>query len=370
MCLFTSCGGDSDSPASSSSSSITISGAFNLSKSTNIGINSVADNIVFCMAFDVSNPASGTSEIDDSDGSFAVTGLPADTALGCFLRNSNNTQTLATFEFVDSEGTGYGDATSTSASITTSVSLGDLSYTEGQDISVDRSVLAGKTTAASSSFNIASYHDTSWTMSCPTDGDAVRLAACECFITDGCEDEKLIELKNKALQSESNNTVYFRILEATKDSDTVYGIGIWANKTAFTECGGIDMSTETKSDIQSEGYTFSDDVLSDTDFTTGTSCPEYEWADEDESKEDKLENYYAMQPLNIEGDSATMLDETSYDYTGDSEEACSGEDNLSVTFSPISETQLSGAFSIEMSDSCDSDMNAEASFDVVFTKSE
>ena len=38
------------------------------------------------------------------------------------------------------------------------------------------------------------------------------------------------------------------------------------------------MSTETKNSIQSEGYTFSNDVLSDTDFTTGTNCPEYECA--------------------------------------------------------------------------------------------
>ena len=137
------------------------------------------------------------------------------------------------------------------------------------------------------------------------------------------------------------------------------------------------MSTETKNGIQSEGYDFSTDVLSSTNFTTNnddtdlsTYCPEYEWADEDESKEEKLEFYYAMQPLNIEGDSATMLDEKSYDYTDEGGEACTGEDNLSVTFSPISETQLSGAFSIEMLDSCDSDMSAEASFDVVFTKSE
>ena len=78
LCLLASCGGDdaaTTAAGGSSASTITISGAFSVSKSTNIGINSITENKVFCMAFN-EDATSGSSEIDDADGSFAVEGLP------------------------------------------------------------------------------------------------------------------------------------------------------------------------------------------------------------------------------------------------------------------------------------------------------
>ena len=143
------------------------------------------------MAFN-EDATSGSSEIDDTDGSFAVEGLPANEPIGCFLRDANNTETLATFEFVDNQNSGFGNTSSKSASVTGNVALGTLTYTEGQDISVDKTVLDGKTSAASSDFSVTDYHDTEWTMSCPTTGDAIRNATCNCFINEtGCPNEEI-----------------------------------------------------------------------------------------------------------------------------------------------------------------------------------
>ena len=115
-------------------------------------------------------------------------GFPANEPIGCFLRNASNTETLATFEFVDSSNTGFGSTSSKSASVTGDVSLGS-SPTQREKISLFRKiVLDGKTSAASSDFSVTDYHDTEWTMSCPTSGDELRNAICNCFINEeGCD---------------------------------------------------------------------------------------------------------------------------------------------------------------------------------------
>jgi hypothetical protein len=379
MCLFASCGSDSDSASSSggggsSASSITISGAFNISKSTNIGVNGITDNKVFCIAFN-EDATSGSSEIDDADGSFAVEGLPANEPIGCFLRDASNTQTLATFEFVDSSNSGFGSTSSKSASVTGSVALGTLTYTEGEDISVDKTVLDGKTSAASSDFSVTDYHDTEWTMSCPTSGDELRNAVCNCFINEtGCDkvenSERLAQIRQRSAAS-----VYFRIIEATKSGETVYGLGVWQSKSAFTACGGKDMTSTTASGIESEGYTLGSDTVIGNFTTTGVGtgdCPADDGSYYD-SVEDSMDLYYALEPLVIEGDSATMWQSEYEEWDGNEDPAdgdeCYWASDMVVTFTPKTTTELSGAFSIEDAYECGSDSESMAfDFSVVFTK--
>jgi len=379
MCLLASCGDDTASSGSGSSSgatpsSITISGAFNVSKSTNIGINSITENKVFCMAFN-EDATSGSSEIDDTDGSFAVEGLPANEPIGCFLRDATNTQTLATFEFIDSTNTGMANTSSKSASVSGDVSLGDLTYTEGQDIEVPKDRISAKTSAASSDFSVTDYHDTEWTMSCPNSGDELRNAACNCFINEtGCDkvenSERLAQIRQRSAAS-----VYFRIIEATKSGEAVYGLGVWQSKAAFTACGGKDMTSTTASGIESEGYTLGSDTVIGNFTTTGVGtgdCPADDGSYYD-SVEDSMDLYYALEPLVIEGDSATMWQSEYEEWDGNEDTSdgneCYWASDMVVTFTPKTTTELSGAFSMEEDFECGVDSDSWAfDFSVVFTK--
>ena len=133
------------------------------------------------------------------------------------------------------------------------------------------------------------------------------------------------------------------------------------------------MTQDTADNIELGGYSLGSGTLIGEFSTTDSSgsCPAGA-AEQYSSVEDAMDYYYALEPLVIEGNSATMWQSEgeAYDGNGDPSDGneCEWATDMVVTFTPNSATELSGAFSIEDEDSCDSTYNQSADFSVVFTK--
>ena len=351
--MLAGCGDDEATTNENSSTGITISGQISTGsallsseKEETLGLDQYT---FYCVAFNSS--ADSCSDQLDSNGNFSCSGLPADTPFGCFVKDS--TSVVATLQFADSSGSGFDDETSFSAKVKESLSLGTvtLNTTTGK-ATANKSVLDGKTSTGDSNRSPADYQNTSWSLDCVNGDDNEQNTNCAQFTTD-------------------SPTVYFRVLTATKGSETMYGLGVWKNKDAFDGCGEIDMTTAMKTSIESEsGVSFTSVAYAGTftaDHGGGGTCPTDDGNAPSEPGD--IKNYYAMEKLIENGGSYTM-----YEEEVDSQDAgCIQTHNLAVTFNPVSDTVMYGAFDIvekHTGESCGTDEeDKSAKFTVKFTKS-
>tara|TARA_B100000925_G_scaffold143626_1_gene107583 strand:- start:11580 stop:12668 length:1089 start_codon:yes stop_codon:yes gene_type:complete len=350
--LLVGCGGDDGDSVSSSSSGITISGRIASSKSNVAALSpaGLSDYTFYCVAFNAD--ADSCSDQLDDDGNFECTGIPADTAFGCFVKDS--TSIVATLEFTDT-ATGFENETSASTALSGSVSLGSvtLNTTTGK-ATVAKSVLDGKVSTGSSSLTPLDFQGTSWTLSCVNGSDTLMNLLCSEFVTE-------------------SPTVYFRVLKATKNSDggIIYGLGVWKNQAAFTGCGSIDMVTAMKSAIESEDNITFDTISHAAAFNDahaeGQDCETWDGSAPADDEPSDIDNYYSLQKLVNNGGSYTLREEDE-----DTDGGCTYTHTLAVTFNPVSETLMYGAFDIiekESGTGCN-DEEISAKFTVKFTKSE
>ena len=351
--LLVGCGEDDGVIAPPSSSGITISGQITAPSKLNVSALSPAglsDYTFYCVAFNAD--ADSCSDQLDDDGNFECTGIPADTAFGCFVKDS--TSIVATLEFVDTT-TGFENETSASTALKGSVSLGSvtLNTTTGK-ATVSKSVLDGKVSTESSSLTPLDFQNTSWDLSCVNGSDTQMNSVCSEFVTD-------------------SPTVFFRVLKATKNSDgkVIYGLGVWKDEAAFTGCGEIDMVTAMKSSIESGDSITFDVVEHAAAFTNahaeGQACETRDGSAPDDNEPTSIESYYTLQKLVNNGGSYTLREEDEYTNS-----ECTYTQTLAVTFNPVSETLMYGAFDLIVKESgsgCTYE-GTSAKFTVKFTKSE
>lgn len=358
--LFVGCGASSDSSDSSDSSNsaaaITISGQ--IAESSSLAASSLReakaldDYTFYCVAFNAN--ADSCSDQLDSAGNFECTGIPADTAFGCFVKDA--TSIVATLEFADS-GEGFNNESTSSVALGQSAALGTvtLNTTTGK-ASVSKSVIADKVSKQSSKISIDDIHNTAWTLSCVDGDDAEMNTICDEFI-------------------DKSPTVFLRLLKATKGSDNVYGIGVWASQAAFQGCGSKDMTEAMQTGIQDEdGISFTQNEAGPFANNAETCATDTETHTNPNDSEDAtiITSYYALSKLRISGNSFSLIQEsqeTESDADGEGN-PCTYDHTTFVTFSPSSATEMYGAFEWvdrETGAGCPGDEEV-AKFTVKFTK--
>lgn len=344
---------DSKSDSTAASDTITVSGSMGVSlfsvpgkvKTTALSLSTLQ---MYCVAFNA-EATSGTSTFSSS-GAFSVAGLPADTPFGCFVVKISDSSIVATIQ-IQGTGSGLEDSSTSSLSLKQSVSLGTLTLTEGNPvISVPEAQIASAVSVETTpTIAVDSVHQTSWTMTCVDSTDT----ACASFVS-------------------GSPQVYFRIVKATKSSQTLYGLGVWSSAADFATCGSVDMTAaEASSIVTDEGGDFAWVQSTTGNFTNATStsdtCPLREAGT---AGVDNLQNYYAFDKLKIQGSAYTLIQQDDFDNGG----GCSGTHRTAVTFKPSSATVMYGNFSISEDyveaspGNCGSDVDSANSFVVKFTK--
>lgn len=351
-----SCGSDSDDNLTSSSS-VNVSGQVSTAKKDGrlnpkgVSALDLSAMRMNCVAFD-SAATSGSSDFDSS-GAFSVD-MPADVPFGCFVIQKNDLSIVATLKIKDS-GTGMEDESSSSMSLRSSVNMGSLTLTEGSPvIEVPKSKIDSAASSKTPSVPIDDIHQTEWALSCVDSSDS----ACSVFVNESPK-------------------VYMRLLKATKNSANIYGLGVWASKTAFDNCGGLDMtSTEANAIVTDEGGDFAWSQIETTGTNggawnvDGTLCPLRDSGGSDEL--DNLKFNYTTDKLVVSGGSYTLNDEYEETYSN-----CYRYGKTAITFSPGSSSVMYGNFETvdvvadHNNGTCgdsDAGTNDKASFVVKFTK--
>lgn len=339
LILVVSCGGAGESSDSSSSSSgITISGTISesagVSEATSSYLSPIAleDLEIYCVAFNAA--ADSCSDQLDSSGNFSCSGIPANASFGCFIKGEQGV--VASLEIAGT-GSGFNSTTSSSIALGGDTNFGNVVLnTATGKATVDRSQIVESISSTSSVISVDDIHNTTWALSCVNGPDSLMNIACSEFVT----------------QSPS---VFFRLLKATKNSDssTVYGIGVWASQSSFNNCGatvGVDMTTTMKEAIEDEdSITFSQNSVGifSTDNGSSGACPSEDNGsggnlDPNSDEPTVIDSYYALNKLTVNGNDFSIIeDEDEYVDNG-----CTFNHSTAVTFSPSSASEMFGSFTI------------------------
>ncbi len=354
LSLALSCGGDSSS-GDGTTSLVSVSGTMGTAKANGEkGISAIDLTALkmYCVAFNAS-ASSGSSDFA-ADGSFSLN-MPANVIFGCFVVQKADSAIVATIKVKDNVNTGMSNEDSNSMSLGSSVNFGSITLTEGSSVvEVDKSIIdTAASTNTTAALSVSDIHGTAWTLTCVDSSDT----DCANFVSQSPQ-------------------VYLRVVSATKNAQTIYGLGVWASQSAFTTCGSVDMtSTEADDIMNSEGgsgvFSWVQNTQGPYDQATSTTsaCPLRDVGDTASS--DTLEYYYTLSKLVISGNSYGIVDEDA-----GTSGACSWYYKTAVNFSPKDATTMYGNFEIVESETETSTgacgggtlPNTKANFIVKFTK--
>lgn len=374
------CNKKSDS-ATGDSSTITLSGkiatvsgsSFQTQNSTDLISNemdihqfAISDYKMYCITF-TSSPTSATSEFG-GDGSFSLS-LPSNTTFGCFVNSKSTNLPVATIVNAGS-GSGMSSTKSTSISLSSSVDVGSLTLDlTNKKIEIPESALSSAKSATSSGITLSEIDNYQWTMTCVSTGNTELDNACKQQIMNG--------------SATGSAPVYLRILSGTQGGNTVYGISVWESYSAFNSCGGIELNSATKTNIESNGFTFASTgdyaPISSTSFSgwsDTTNCPlrsangQQEYNSLTASTQDahkNLQKNYCLAPMVASGNGYTFNCDDSGSYTN-----CSWMHRTSVTFVPgSSASEMYGNFvssETRTGSGCGSTTSKASSFTIKFTR--
>lgn len=330
------------------------------------------DYKLYCIAFS-SPPASTTSDFG-TDGSFSVN-LPANTNFGCFINSVATNLPVATLVNAGS-GSGMSNTKTDSFSLGSSVDVGTLTLDlVKNEVAIPAAALEGAKSTVTAGISLTDIDNYEWTMTCVSSGVTEIDSACNQMIMDG--------------SPTGSAPVYLRILSGTEAGATKYGISVWKNYAAFQACGGIELNTATKTDIESSGFTFatSGDYAPVTASTfTGwadtTNCPLRSANDSWYSSvtagaahaHENLRNNYCLAPMLQNGTGFSFSCEDSGTYTNPSNTAqtCTWMHKTAVSMSPgSSAAEMYGNFVNSESKSgtaCGQEDDKTISFTIKFTR--
>ena len=253
----------------SSSSSLSISGSLSTGvSSSSLGMYDVGamDGAcsdgnhyqVYCVTFDDSPVAATGSVVCNgaSSGNYTVSGIPKNTAFGCFVRSSTDGASFKTVGTIEVPATG---ALGDSDQIVAGGDMG-INITINSDGSIDAAVTTDNRVDTSSSFTDASTFNGVYKLTCESTagGDVYSLSACKCFLGEddygsdyNNQDECLADGGAK-LATTVSLYVDMNIYDATANSDIsdngtvvinagdrVQGITVWAaSGSGSTRTGG------------------------------------------------------------------------------------------------------------------------------------
>lgn len=330
----------------------------------------ITDYKLYCITFN-SSATSATAEFG-SDGSFSVS-LPANSAFGCFVNSKSTNLPVAT---VVSAGTGSGmaNSTSTSISLASSVDVGALTLDLAKGkVEIPESVIAGAKSSVTAGITLSDIDNYEWTMTCVTTGNTEMDNACKQQIMNGSDS--------------GSAPVYLRVLSGTQNGSTVYGINVWETYSAFTSCGSIDINTATKTNIESNGFTFvtSGDyapatAASYSGWSDTTNCPlrsangQQEYNSMTASAQDAQKNLkknHCLAPMVAAGNGYSFNCDDSGSYTN-SGNTCTWMHRTSVTITPgSSASEMYGNFVSSEKRSgtgCGSTSDSSATFNIKFVR--
>lgn len=277
-----------------------------IAQSASLNSLSLTSYYIYCVSFE-EQPVVSVGNID-SDGSFAFE-IPLGVPVGCFLNDVSSNQAVASFVIKDSSS-GEEDS---SLAVTGSMDLGVLSVDlEKGEVEIPKERIASRLDEqVGVSFDAdTELHGQTYTMSCIETNNAEQDAACNQMV------------------SNDGNSVYFRVLKATEDWEAVEGLGVWKSEADFNNCGAIDMTDAERTDIESDGVSFTR-VTTASAYGSDTSlCPL-----RDSSRaagRENLENYFALGKLEQHSGYRKMKVYDEFDYGS----GCTRVDKTEIYFKP------------------------------------
>lgn len=299
------------------SDATTLSGSFSSGASISSKANEVAlsgansldltSYYIYCVSFE-DTPKVSRGDISAA-GSFSLE-IPVGVPLGCFVNDAASNLSVATFVLKDvSAGT-----ENTSMTPNASIELGqvNLDLEKGEVVVPKERVVGAVTEDAGVSFDAESeLHDKSYTMSCINTGSVERDAACANMV------------------SGDGGNVYFRVLRAVEDGENVQGLGVWASKTDYQNCGSVDMTAAERADIESDGVVFDMTRLNSGNFINDPSVCELRDSDRGLTR-DNIRKYFALGKLENEGGYRKMRMKDRFDYGS----GCTRVDKTVIHFQP------------------------------------
>lgn len=314
--MAVSCGeGDGDGDAAAddgfgtANQNVSMTGTLNFTTATAL----VADTYkLYCVTFEDTPSSSSVEVVSGEEFTIDVwTGVN----FGCFLVNSTSGETLATLTVLDVGTGGLGDGDKTSMQITADIDLGPIPVENGVAAVTLPSTELEKFANGTPSLNPENLHEKTYNVAC-NNTTAVPTEAKEKCAT--------------SFDGSDNIDVYFRLLKATDNGESIYGLGVWQSATAFsTTCGGFDFATAKFNEIEGSGITFEDSV------TYGT-YPEGCELDDDGSAKANM----AVGPLNKSGIGYTFKSDEKWE---DSNSGCTVEKTINIEFTGTA-TKLAGLF--------------------------
>lgn len=328
-----------------SSDTVTVAGKLGVGSS--LALAPTLDTLkLFCVTFE-ETPRSASSEFG-TDGAFSVT-LPKNVNFGCFVNDKTTNMPVATF-VVASEGKFGGG--SSSIALSGSVDLGSLTLGEDGTVQIPAATIEGNASAATNGIDVDALHGVTYTMECQNGGNAEAYAQCQ----------KDLGGDGKGMD------VFLRIMKGTEGGKDIRGMGVWANATAFANCGSIDMEQSLVTKLGEQGITLS--TVSVGTFAAESACPRRGEDDmnTDADVTDKLSDYYALSGIEIRGGGFSFRDS---DEHSDQSGNCHRSHTTAIEFTGTNDVMY-GAFTSTDSRYGDCGTEGEGteggSFSVKFTK--
>lgn len=282
--------------------------------SQSVGALDLSQYYIYCISF-TESPEVVKGSISAA-GSFSLQ-IPTGVPIGCFVNDASTNLSVATFVLKDLTS---GDE-NTSITASGSINLGEVSLDlEKGEVVVPKDRVKDSIAENSGvSFNAETeLHDQSYAMSCIATGSAERDAQCANMV------------------SGDGGSVYFRVLHAVENSENVEGLGVWASKDDYLNCGAIDMTDAERADIESSGVAFDMSRLT-TAASFANDPANCELRDNTRGlTRDNIRKYFALGKLENESGYRKMRMKDRFDYGG----GCTRVDKTVIHFQP----KESGAF--------------------------
>ncbi|MCB0367312.1 MAG: hypothetical protein H6624_07710 [Bdellovibrionaceae bacterium] len=270
------CSGDGGESGSGSSSTLSISGSLSTGvSSSSLGMydlgamdGACSDGNhyqIYCVTFSDSPTAASGSVVCNggSSGTYTVSGIPKNTAFGCFVRSSTDGASFKTVGSIEVPATG---ALGDSDQIVASGDMG-INVTINSDGSIDAAVTTDNRVDSSSNFTDASTFNGIYHLACDNSGGGTiySQAACKCFLAEDSDysgtsynsgsDREDACLNDNASELTGSIGLYVdvNIYDATANSDIsdngqviikagdrVQGVTVWgaSNSTTSMMAGG------------------------------------------------------------------------------------------------------------------------------------
>lgn len=302
-----------------------------------------ADLEVFCVTFE-KTPRSGTSPIAAA-GAFSVT-MPKKASFGCFI-NTKDGDTVGTF-VIKGSAKGLSDGSKSSMALSGDVDLGALTLSSDGKVEIPEEKLATQTYAPTTvDLAVDDLHDAVYTLTCLDTGVAANVAKC----------------KKMLLDDQASMTVFMRIVKADLAGKQIQGLGVWASKAAFDNCGSFDMDAESAGSKDGQTISITQGAVG---AWTGANCGKRQ--DGSELKKSNIEDYLLFSELVKNGAGYDVREETRDEDHGG---GCKVNHFVSISFTGTS-AEMYGAFGInESRHNCDGntgDAVEGGSFNVMFKK--